>query len=577
MTPPDKQRTPDQEWDDAAHGFAAVVAVVTVLPLMVAWTLARLTAGDPRAWYRRATMRPGWWLAASILAITGLVAARGPLLAMAWPLGWNSLIPIALWWVALIPAAVAFWAWRMGRHATALSRGRMHPQRADHVRRAIWNGADRMARQRATGLAADRQTLGVVIPDIDDLRDSWTWLNDRRDTGRDTSKWVTGPKRSLRRAVRGGQARLTLPADPPRLVVVGGSGTGKTTTVMGLIVAALDRGWRVAYIDGKGDSGDAATILGIAAQQGKAAVHWPACPYDGWQGNTDAVVEKALMLTSAGAADPSPAAIYYRAMNQNTLHALGAKGPWTSTTDLLERLHNPAQWVTESAVLADLNNKSKGGTSDLQTVRASMTAALRPLIGVLDGARHPQGWSWDEHTGAPWDLALVSVAEEAHRYAASVILTDLNQWRVSRKRADDKPLLVIMDEAQTILDELPNPPSVATQIEQFRSARIGIVLATQSPSGLGEQGERILSSGADLLTARLNDAEEVVRRAGTRKVPEYTYRPPGEGDRLDEQSAREQNQHRLDPDRLKEAGMGRAVLLEAGQPERWIAICPPSR
>ena len=566
----------DKVWEHAATGALAVAATLTALPLLLGWWLGRATAGHPAAWYRRAQLRTAWLLAASIVGLTGLVAARSPLLALAWPFGWGTAAAIAALWAALTPAAVAVWSWRLGRQATALSRGRLHPQRADNVRRAIWNGADRVAQHNANTQAEDPHTLGIVTPDTADLRDAWTWWHDHRDTGRDAPKWLAPSDSQLGRAVRRGQARLVLPEDPPRLVVVGGSGTGKTTAVLRILTAALHRGWRVAYIDGKGDPGDAASILRLAADQGRAAVAWPACPYDGWRGDTPACVEKALMLTSAGPDNPSDAAVFYRAMNLNALHAIGAKGPWTSTTDLIERLNNPAQWVTDSTTLAQLNAKTKGGTSDIQTVAKAMTAAVRPLVGVLDGAGHPNGWSWDEHTGAAWDLALVSVAEDAHRYAAAVILTDLNQWRLNRKQPGDRPLLVVLDEAQTILDELPNPPRLATYAEQFRSAHIGLVLATQSVSGLGEQGERILNSGADIITARLNDAEDIVTRAGTHKVPEYTHRPPGEGGGLDEQSAREQDQLRLDPDRLKEAGRGRAVLIEPGQPVRWVAISPPT-
>ena len=567
---------PDKVWEDTATGAMAVLAALAALPLLAGWWLGRATAGHPAAWHRRARVRSGWLLVASAVLLAALVAARTPLLGLAWPMGWGTAAAITALWVALTPAAIAVWSWQLGRRATALTHGRVHPQRADHVRRAIWNGADRLAVTRATDHAEDPQTLGVVLPDITDLRDGWTWWQDHRDTGRDKPKWIAPNTDRLRRAVRQGKARLVLPDDPPRLVVVGGSGTGKTTAVLRILSAALDRGWRVAYIDGKGDPGDAAAILRIAADQGRAAVAWPACPYDGWRGDTPACVEKALMLTSAGTDNVSSAAVYYRAMNDNALHAVGAKGPWTSTTDLLARLNNPAQWVTDSTTLTALNSKTQGGASDIQTVAKAMTAAVRPLVGVLDGAGHPNGWAWDEHTGSAWDLALVSVAEDAHRYAAAVILTDLNQWRLSRKQPGDRPLLVILDEAQAILDELPNPPKVATYAEQFRSARIGLVLATQSVSGLGEQGERILNSGADLLTARLNEAEDIVTRAGTHKVPEYTHRPPGEGGGLDEQSAREQDQLRLDPDRLKEAGRGRMVLVEPGQPVRWVAISPPT-
>lgn len=432
-----------------------------------------------------------------------------------------------------------------------------------------------MARASAFKAQHRPDTLGAVLADVEDRRDWLSWATDERDSGRDPARWIRGHG-GQRHALRAGTAELVLPEKPIRLVLTGASGAGKTTAAMRIVWCLLTRGHRVLYLDGKGDHSDAEQLLDMAAKLGVASVRWPDCPYDGWRGSAADCVEKALMLTGVSETDQSSAALFYRNMAEETLHAVSADRPWGTTAEMLERLRTPSIWVRDTRTLTELNKKARAGTSTLDTVTATMRAAIRPLVGVLDGRYSAHGWSWDEASGTPWDLAVCSITEDSHRRAAAVILTDLNQWRLNpqRKPPDARPLTVVLDEAQTILDDLVRPPRISQYAEQFRSAGIGLIVSTQSPAGLGEQGQRLLSSGADILTGRLNDAEELIKRAGTRKMPEWSYRPIGLGDGPEEQTAREQDQLRLDPERLKEAGRGIFVLVESGQPVRWAAICP---
>ena len=557
--PEDREPSPGGSADDdlAARGVLVVLALA-VLPLAAGWLVAR-----PAARHRWGWRRTGWrgargLVLSGVACVLGLVAL-GTIVPVAGA-NWHhdptaTVVTVALGlWLALAPLAWGAFRWRSARTATALEAGTLPPHTADRTRRAIREAADADAYARVgwtlrEGAPAPllprrqpvtvggRPVLGVVVQD--DRRDVLTrWADSTGRRSRAGHPWVTGD-------------RLTLPESPPRAVILGDSGSGKTTLSAALTLGALREGWRVLYLDGKGNPDDAAALVGLARVLGLPVVEYPRQPFDLWRG------DGATLARLAAALLPHDGAQHYRDRDAGTLAAVGALTGWRSSDDLLARLRTPAPHVTRDALPA-LVHRSDGSPAHMATY-AAMTAALAPLAGCID----PTGWHLDDDPEG-WRLAVVSLDAGANPSApvmGAAMLAALDAYRVGRSPTAP-PLLVVVDEAGVLLDH-PAAPPVARLAEQLRSAGVGLVLAGQSPHSLGEQADRILSSGAALVTLRSAEPEAVVQRIGTTRAAEVAHQSAG-GSLTGVTAAREQAQYALDPDRVRSLPPWRVALWQPG-------------
>jgi hypothetical protein len=547
-----EQQQPQQDNGGAVLvAVLAGLAVAVALPLVIGWKAAPVLAEQPRAWQaqRRQTLAA---VAAGVVAVGLFVLAMFTGWLSPLPLGWNTAAVVVLWWAATAPLGYAVARARFGYLATAVAEGRHDPRTADRVRRAVWAAAQRNAAAKAQALQ-DPRALGAALND--DRRDIVTRLRDSRDRSRRKhSAWLQADT-------------LTLPPTPPRAVVLGGSGSGKTTTLRALTRAALAARWRVVIIDAKGSRPDAAQMLADATSLGATVKHWPSVPFDGWRGDGASVATKAATLL------PSDAPVYYRQRAESALYAVAGSTPWRNSGDLLGRLTTPAPWVNRYEL--DALTRKEQGTPVHLAVAGEVRAALRGVNGLVDGGTG--SWSWDDEQT---DLVVVSVdlaSSSAHRIAAGLMLADLNAYRLTddRRGPNARPLLVIIDEAAGLLDD-PQAPDVALLAEQVRSQGVGIVVAAQSVQGLGKvQGPRLLNAGGDLFAGRMSNPDEAAKLAGTVRVQEVAHQGTASGaTRTGQTAAREQAQHRLDPDRLRETPTGCFAVVEVGQPVRWVQIRP---
>lgn len=537
------------------------VAVASVLPLVLAWKLAPSIATRPRIWAAGAGS-----LAAAVvvggLSVGAFAVAVWSGWLTVWAPGWNTAAAVACWWLALLPWAYVLVRMRLPGIATDLDRGLIDPTRAEAVRRAATEG-DRLRVRRVLRRALlddgkdpkEPPMLGLLMDH--DRRHWWVRLTDGHATrALKHARWV--------RIAADRIGRFVLPKVPPRVFVLGGSGAGKTTLLRVIVRAALFLGWRVVVIDAKGNEGDAAEMLRDAENIGASTVHYPSTPFDGWQGDADAVAQKALSLMPAGSPD------FYVRQAQGALYAVASLAPWRDTAGMLARLDTPAPWC-DAHDLRALTIKQQG-----VPVHQAVEATLRASTRGLDAFVQPWGWKWDDEQT---DFVVCSVdlgASPAQRLAAGLMLTDLNAYRQARRGPNARPLLVIIDEAAALLDSESAPDLSATS-EQVRSAGIGLVIAAQSVAGLGIQAARLLGAGSDLILGRMTDADAAATIAGTRKRQEVAHQGTAGGRvRSGETSAREQDTLRVDPNRLRDAQPGEFVVVESGQPvARWVYVVPP--
>jgi hypothetical protein len=362
--------------------------------------------------------------------------------------------------------------------------------------------------------------------------------------------------------------------------MIGGSGSGKTVAQHRMVIAALMRGWRVLWLDGKGDPRDASRLLRQAAACGRNT-RWLdlTAPggrdaYDLWRGDRHAVARKAAVLMPRSGIGGTE---HFAAWETYALTAL-AEPPWRSSTELLERLRTPALHVgpgdSGRQALATLTARHNG-SRNIDSITAQVTAALAPLARYIDG-QHGQGWSLDDDCG--WDLAVASIdagtAAGAERVAAALLL-DLDAYRVARRPAAARPLLIVADELGAVLSDLRVAELVPRLMEQVRSQGIGLVVAAQSVETLGECAPRLLGAGVDLWAGRMDAPEEVAMLIGTSKVTEQAHQGDEHGALLSGRTAaREQDALMVHPQVLRELPTWTWLVKEPRSEPHW-AVVPP--
>jgi hypothetical protein len=433
------------------------------------------------------------------------LAKRAPSLAKT---GLPASIPMGL----LLAAVVIAWT----------QRGRTIDANSDRQRASRTGKARRQARKRVAATPETIRGRAVLGPSIGgDLPREW-----------------------LARKSFGGEFTVVDESNLGRhVVILGQPGLGKTVTLMQLAhLAAKVYGWRVFFLDGKGDPPTqlefTATMLhaGIPEEQIGA---FPSEPFDGWRttGMLDDGFAQLLnrLLSVLKFTEP-----YYedaaRAFVSQAL-MLGGSLP-ESSGDFLERL--------ECLIKGSAVEQRREAMGTLLRYRSFFDS----FRGKLDGS-----WSFADKRAAYVLLEGLERGDEASRLAA-YLFECFKHFAARGKNAHDRVLLIV--------DEFPalqKHADVAGLIERLRSFGCSVALTAQSYAGLGEDKDRIISAARFVIAHSSPNAEEIVRLAGTHEAYAMTHQvnyqvgPTGLG------SARAEQRFRVDPNLLGSLHEGEAFLI----------------
>ncbi|MCA1693834.1 MAG: hypothetical protein LC749_03400, partial [Actinobacteria bacterium] len=281
------------------------------------------------------------------------------------------------------------------------------------------------------------------------------------------------------------------------LVIVGKPGSGKTTTLLRLAyLAAKVFGWRVYFLDGKGDHATMRefTSLMLAAGVSSSEIGaFPNHPFDGWRTSGDFQQRYSQLLNRLMGAvtftEP-----YYRDMTRRFLSKalrMGDELP-RSSNELLERLERLA---------AEAPNELK---QEARTAHARYEALFDSFPGQLDG-----GWSFNDHRAGYVLLKGLSNRDEANN-VAGYLFECFKQFATDMKPEGDRVLLIV-DEFPAVMGDSDS----AGMIERLRSFGCGVALSGQSFEGLGPDRARIVEAAGTLILHRLSDSDDLARLAGT--------------------------------------------------------------
>ncbi len=287
-------------------------------------------------------------------------------------------------------------------------------------------------------------------------------------------------------------------------VVIGSSGSGKTEALLRLAyLAAKVYGYRVIFLDAKGERRTAARFAAVMEQAGMQRVAlFPLEAYNGWKGDGTALFNRLMAIEDF--TEP-----FYQKLAKDYLQLVCSApgGPPRSSTQLLERL-----WIPKLKELYQ-GDPRQPETEDfdknqVQGIRKRYRGFFSALSGKLDGA-----WDFSSVDAAYLLMDGLSLKEETASLAR-FFAEDLAHFVVHRRERDPRPVLFIGDEFSAV----SGSTDMASLYERVRSYGVAVITASQSYEGLGRDAERILdaASGGTFLF-RTDRPDKLIDRAGTRR------------------------------------------------------------
>jgi hypothetical protein len=201
---------------------------------------------------------------------------------------------------------------------------------------------------------------------------------------------------------------------------------------------------------------------------------------------------------------------------------------------------------------------------DVQLRVANLGAAAG---GLLDGSR----------AIGEADLTVVSLPTMANGGDSEalfrILMADLGHWTATRKGR--RPAQVMVDE----FSALDGGRDYAIDLfERGRGAGVPVVLSGQSYRSLGDedQRDRLVSAADALVLFGSATPDELVRLAGTMLEAEAVWQVE-DGQLTGRASLTRRHRAKVEPNVIRQLGVGEAVIVSRGRAERLLVVPPPGR
>jgi len=360
-------------------------------------------------------------------------------------------------------------------------------------------------------------------------------------------------------------------------LVVGTTGSGKTETLKRVIAEVLENlpERDLFVVDGRGEPRLEQAVRDLVWHHRRElprvcrlGVGRPGERYDAFRGDADAVYNRLLALVEVEQLEGN--AIYYGRMIRD-LFGLACKapglGPPRSFEQVRERLSE--RWLRDAwredplelATIAGYRRKLPEVLVHLN----SLARDLAPFVG-------PGGFALDEARTALFSLRTMSAGDTSRAFLR-LLIEDVKDWSGHRQR---RPAVLVIDEFAAF-----GVANIIDLLNQARSAKLAIVLATQSVAGLGDENRRdqiFWVTGTKLLH-QSEQPEPIASLAGTVDQPEasFNYR---EGEITQEGIVRFQQTFRVHPNEAGKLRRGEIFLIRGREAAklkvRAVGELPPA-
>lgn len=390
-------------------------------------------------------------------------------------------------------------------------------------------------------------------------------------------------------------------------LIVGASGSGKTTSLLSILVGEIHRGHSVIAIDLKGSPTFANTLEKAALAAGRTFHLWTPDGPGHWNplalGNPTELKDKLISTESWSEIHYQRAAERYL---QTALQVLQLSGPDEPTS--LERV---VAMLEPKRLAASVGNLPAERSQRIREYLAGLTSDQRSAV---NGLATRLAVISESHTGSylepngPGTIDLATAMAEKHvvvfslnastygklsAQLAAMILQDLTLIAGHRLKDPDRELVFVAIDEFSALDY----SNILGLFSRARDAKLSILLSTQELADLlltpGLQ-DQILGSSGLTLAHRQNvpsSAETIAKLTGTQTTWEHTWQTdattglltmltgkPGQPNETGLGTKREVEQFRIHPNTIKELPTGHAVLITRvpRTVARIIRVKPPS-
>jgi hypothetical protein len=336
------------------------------------------------------------------------------------------------------------------------------------------------------------------------------------------------------------------------MILVGASGTGKSTTIERIAYLLGRERRELCVIDGKGTDGldQAVTAAYLTGWPDAKVGCFPQRPVDLWRGTPQQLANRLVAAWQFS----DEAEFYEQAAMLGLRLALTQPGaPCTSTVELIRRLDPAAlaaAWAghpTEVSVIRGMEKKER--LTDV-ALRASNLAAA--LSGGWDG-----GWWLGDVDLACFTVPTMDNPKDADA-AMRVLLAAYGQYLVAGPR---RPRMLAFDEFSALAG---GRPLAIHLVERARSSGSGVLLGAQSAAGLGDSRdrERLLGSSDAVILFRSPIPAELAMLAGTQDALAVTRSAGAYDERV---TVAERHAGKVDPQDVREAETGVGEVISRGR------------
>jgi hypothetical protein len=353
-------------------------------------------------------------------------------------------------------------------------------------------------------------------------------------------------------------------------LIVGTSGTGKTTDIEREAFIAARAGRKCFLIDAKGtDPGFVERALGgyLAGNPYARIGLWPELAMDGWRGSPAALHNR--LVAMLGWNEP-----YYKdvasLLLRLALHAPGEDGPVRCSSQLLARM-DPELLVRLYEHDPDRSREAHSlvGRDQARAVKGAITRFANFFAAVGGGFdAGPSGWSFEDVDFAYFRAPYLAGREDADA-CMRLLLEDFAHYATLRKPRRGEDAVLVFDEFSAIAG---GREAAIQLVERVRDAGCALYLSAQSADGLGDEAQQRRLVGAcsgGLLLHAMPNPEGLLSAAGVVKVVEQTWRLDSAGP-TGNSSARISERPRIEATAVQQAREGEAWLVARGRYEHLM-------
>jgi hypothetical protein len=353
-------------------------------------------------------------------------------------------------------------------------------------------------------------------------------------------------------------------------LIVGTSGTGKTTDIEREAFRAARDGRKFFLIDGKGtDPGFVERALAgyLWGNPHARIALWPELPMDGWRGTPTAIHNRLMAMVGWSE-------LYYKdtasLLLRLALNAPDEDGPVRSSQQLMVRM-DPELLVRLYEHDPDRRREAQSlvGRDQARAVKGAISRFANFFAAVAGGFDAEQGgWSFEDVDFAYLRAPYLAGREDADA-CMRLLLEDFAHYATLRKPRKGEDATLVFDEFSAIAG---GREAAIQLVERVRDAGCALYLSAQSADGLGDEAQQRRLVGAcsgGLLLHAMPDPESLLRAAGVVKVVEQTWRLDSAGP-TGNSSARIGEQPRIEPGAVQQAREGEAWYIARGRYEHLM-------